>query len=75
MQVSTHALIQRINRKLKEDNEQLKTTRGWRAKLDLGTYYIQDFNRNWIVHHHVDPETVGRELGVLESWETVTEEN
>ena len=73
--VSIEALIKRINRRLKETDEELKTTRGWHAKLQLGTYYIRNFARNWIVNHDVDPETVGRELGVLRSWEKVLEED
>lgn len=70
--VSVRAVIQRINRKLKPDLEQLKVTRGGELlRLDLGDYYILNFNHNWIAHKHVDPEKLGRELGVLQEWEEV----
>ena len=36
--VSMRAVIQRINRKLTDDDEVLKTTRGERARFDLGDY-------------------------------------
>lgn len=74
--VSVRAAIQRINRKLKPDMEQLKVTRGGEMlRLDLGDYYIINFNRNWIAHKHVDPEKLGRELGVLAPWETMVDDD
>jgi hypothetical protein len=69
--VSMRAVIQRINRKLAPDLEGLKTTRGGRARLELGDYYVIDFNRNFILHKDVDPERMARELGVLQPWEEV----
>ena len=72
--VSERALIQRINRKLRHDDEMLKVARGGRTEQSVGRYYIINFNRNWIVSQNVDPETVGRELGVLAEWEQVVEE-
>jgi hypothetical protein len=65
--VSARAVIQRINRKLKPDDEVLKAGRGRLA----GQYYIINFNRNWLVHEDVDLEALGRELGALEPWEKV----
>jgi hypothetical protein len=38
--------------------------------LNLGKYYLKDY-RNWLIHTHVDPETFGREIGVLAANETV----
>jgi hypothetical protein len=52
----------------------LRATRGARAKSDLGRYYIVNFMRSWIVAHDVDPEAVGRELGVLEDYEQLVED-
>lgn len=73
--VSERALIQRINRKLKADWRQLKTTRGVRAREDLGYFYVLDTRRNFIIDHHVDLETFGRVLGALaESEELILEE-
>jgi hypothetical protein len=74
MQVSLPALIKRINRRLRVDDEMLRTTRGERARLDLGDYYVHDFRRNFITEHHVNPEDLGRELGVLSDNERVSEE-
>ena len=69
--VSVQAVIQRINRKLKAVDEKLKVPRGRGLQSSLGEYYIVNFARNWIVKHHVDPEALGREMGVLKPWEEV----
>ena len=69
--VSKAALFRRINRRLAQDDEVLKTTRGARAIMDLGEYYVLDWRRNWATHKDVDPEGLGRELGVLKEWERV----
>ena len=63
--VSERALIQRINRKLKTDGEQLKKCRSDRWRGELGDYFILDVTRNAILHKDVDLEEWGRELGVL----------
>jgi hypothetical protein len=42
MPVSEQAVIGRINRALKPQNQQLKVTRGNRAKLDFGAYHVPD---------------------------------
>jgi hypothetical protein len=67
--VTTRALIQRINRKLKPDLEALKVSRGERMRFDLGEYYVIDYRLNAIQRHNVDPEALARELGVLRAWE------
>lgn len=70
--VSTRALMQRINRKLKGDDRMVKPTRGERAKRDLGDYYVLDLNKNAILHRNVDLGALGRELGALlpfERWD------
>jgi hypothetical protein len=69
--VSERAVIQRINRKLKSDNEMVRKARG--SARSLGEYYVIDFNRNWITGQNVDIEELARELGVLREWETVEE--
>jgi hypothetical protein len=73
--VSMRAIIQRINRKLAVDDEVLKTTRGERAKFDLGSHFILDWRRNFIVAKYVDPEAYAREIGVLAEWEEVARES
>ncbi len=44
------------------------------SKCHLGEWYIVNFNRNTIVAGHVDPEELGRELGVLRDWERLVPE-
>jgi hypothetical protein len=69
--VTLRALAQRINRVLAKRDEQLKTTRGGRARVDLGDHYVIDVARNFVIAKGVDLETWGRELGVLQPWEEV----
>jgi hypothetical protein len=71
--VTVRSVIQRINRRLKPEQEMLKTTRGRHLRNSVGDYYIVDFAHNWIKHPNVDPEQWGRELGVLHEWEEVVE--
>ena len=71
--VSTRALVQRINRKLAQEGEQLKATRGGQAQIDLGDYYLLDLRLNAVVGKNIDPERLGRELGVLAKWEILTD--
>lgn len=76
--VSERALVRRINRKfIGEDGligRQLKKTRAARATDTLGDYFILHLQRNFVVEHHVDPESLGRKLGALADWEYVAEE-
>jgi hypothetical protein len=69
--VTTRALIQRINRALRTDQEALKTSRGERMRQAVGEHYIINYSMNAVTHHNVDPETLGRDLKVLNAWETV----
>jgi hypothetical protein len=71
--VTMRALIQRINRKLRDQDEVLKTSRGERARNEIGNYYCLDIKRNALSAKHVDPEEWGRDLGVLRPWERVIE--
>jgi hypothetical protein len=68
------ALAQRINRKLRAGDEMLVATRGAAASGDLGDFCVVDTNRNNISRARVDPEKLGRELGVLQPWEALAEE-
>lgn len=63
--VSERALVQRINRKLKETGEQLKKCRSNRWRGELGDYFRIDISRNAIVDKHIDLEECGRETGAL----------
>ena len=68
-EVTTDALIKRINRKLAPQNEKLRTYRGERFFSDLGRYYVVDVNRNSIEAAHVDVEEMARQMGVMAKWE------
>lgn len=69
--VTERAIIQRINRKLADDDLVLKTTRGANLQRSVGAHYVIDVQRNFITNTHIDPETYARELGVLAHWEEV----
>jgi len=77
--VLMRALIARINRRLKStggpgaDYEMLKAVRGARAQMDLGEYYLVNLSSRFATETHVDPEALGREMGVLQPWEAVIE--
>jgi len=76
--VSQRAIVQRINRRLANDQQTLRVTRpGSRWANDLGAFYIVDndpLGRENLVAAHVDLETLARELGVLEPGETIAEQ-
>ena len=72
--VSERALVQRINRalvKIGRYGQVMKKTRGERARLDLGRFYVLDMDRNVILGTHVDPESLGRQLEVLHEYEAL----
>ena len=72
--IAKRAVVARIDRKLKHDGRMLKTLRGYKAQRDLGDYYVVDLDRNMIIETHVDPEAYGREIGVLEEWEVLSDD-
>jgi hypothetical protein len=67
--VSTRALMQRINRRLKVVGETLKAARSERVASSVGQFFI--VRRNKIAIQHVDPEALARKLGTLSAWEHV----
>ena len=73
IQVTTRALIQRINRKLKPGQEQLRISRSERAERDVGRYYVVDYRQNLVIRDNVDIEKLGRELDVLKAYEEVVD--
>ena len=72
--VTMRALIQRINRALKQDNEILKTARGERLRQGVGDYYVLDLSGNFILNKDVDPVAMARDMEVLQPWEVVAED-
>ncbi len=72
--ITKHALIARINRKLKTHGslgQTLRTSRGVQSRLDLGDHYIQDLHTSLVVAQDVELMELGRELGVLRPHEVV----
>jgi len=69
LKITERALLQRINRKLKSEGEQLRTARSQNVETSVGRYYIVDLERNVIAYQHVDPEALGRKLGAIQPWE------
>jgi len=70
--MTMNALVKRINRRLRPDDEQLHKPR-FDPRNEFGDFYIRDTRRNFIVTTHVDPVELGKELGVLYNLETVIE--
>lgn len=71
--VSERALVQRVNRKLAPEREVVKKARGQRMQMEAGTFYRIDLQRNFLVESDVDLEALGRDLGVLNPWESLEE--
>lgn len=63
--VSKSALIARINRRLRYNDQRLRVARGFWTQWDLGHYWVQDVRRNLVLRKFVDLEQLGRELGAL----------
>ena len=77
--ITERALIQRLNRKLKDDDLIVKKCRpGSTAYNELGDYFVVDLNRNFIVEKNLDPvdlQSMGRAKKVLADWEVLKVEN
>ena len=71
--ITARALIQRINRKLSGQNEQLKAIRGDRWRNELGDYYIIDLDHNAVIEKPVDLEKLGTQKDCLAAWEELGE--
>jgi hypothetical protein len=72
--ITTRALVQRINRKLADEDRRLKATRGDRARSSVGNFYVVDLKLKTIVAHMIDDleEWAREEMpGVLAAWERV----
>lgn len=72
--VSEKALIARINRKLKHENESLKKTRPDSKWInDLGDYYLVHTLLNTIEAQHINLDEFAREIGVLADFEKIAD--
>jgi hypothetical protein len=49
------------------------TDKTGRSRQNVGAYYVIDTRCHFVVDYHVDPEELGRDLGVLEPWEQLEE--
>ena len=68
--MTLRTLLHRINRKLRiVDCQVRKAAQG--CDSALGPYCAVSLSGNYIVEQDVDPEVMGRELGVLRLWEKV----
>jgi hypothetical protein len=72
--ITARAAKQRINRALKPTLQSLKTARTPQAIAASGRHYVIDHRKNYMIHHDVDLETFGQDLGVIAKWETVEDE-
>ena len=77
--ISMRALMQRLNRALAKQDEQLRRTAPPRGEgfsqqwLDCGDYFIVNTRGNYLAQKSVNVEKLGRSLGVLREWESVAE--
>jgi hypothetical protein len=73
--ITERALIQRINRKLQQENYGvMKIAReGSRAEQNLGRYYVVN-DRNTVIDWHLKLEEYGRDWGVLAPYEKLVTE-
>jgi hypothetical protein len=70
LRVSKRALVQRLNRKLRRQDEALRSKRG----PNTGEYYLVDIGRNVLLKEEVDLEKLGRELGALAPYERLADD-
>ena len=73
VKITDRALFQRINRKLKDEGEQLRTARTQDIESSMGRYFIIDLTLNSVIERNQNLEKLGRKLGVLQPWEELTE--
>jgi hypothetical protein len=76
--VTMRALIQRINRKLAQNDEgrwpqKVCAFRG-RARANVGHYYLLCISTNMILNSDISPERLAQELHLLQPWEAVVED-
>jgi hypothetical protein len=71
--VTERALLQRIDRKLKQqaNPEKLCTARNDRQAEEFGRYFTVEPGSGGVALANIDLEQLGRKLGVLKSWERV----
>jgi hypothetical protein len=73
--VSERALLQRLNRRLRDEGIVIKKARGERAQLQVGDYFALKIVGNYIVDKDCDLEELGKQHGALQGWEEMAHEN
>jgi hypothetical protein len=72
IKITVAGLTARINRKIAHNGQRLCAARvGGRLESNVGRYYVLDVTRNVVIDTHVDLETLGVRLGVLQSGENL----
>lgn len=70
---SKQALVARVQRALKRDNQVLRASRSERDRLEFGDYYIVNLDNNTVQAWHIKLEDLARELGCLKPFEELAE--
>jgi hypothetical protein len=65
--ISLRAAKQRIAKALEADNKSLRRRRG--------KFFVVDLAKNVVTHTDADLEELGQELGVIELWEEVVDDD
>ena len=74
--ITRRALIQRVNRVLAKNGELGEVLRKARSdQATVGDWFIVDLKSSAIFQTRVDPEALGRKLGVVKPYEAVEEES
>lgn len=71
-EVTTAAVINRINRKLKPEMRRVRKIRGEQAISTFGEYALWDDRGNHPIDTDIDVEKLARDLGVLARAEVVS---
>lgn len=72
LSVSVRALTQRLNRRLAQDDQAVRSPRGRASRSQWGDYFIVNKRTRGVVDYKLTPkklEAMARELGVLAEWE------
>ncbi len=71
--IDKRALIDRVNRRLKKNNQRLYRAKGANMLKDLGACYIVDLSKEHVAQRHVKLEKFAREIGALKPYEYIME--
>ena len=72
--ITTRAMLQRLDRKLRREGKTLKSPRGWADRSALGDYFIVNLDSGKVADCKLTEaklEAMARKLGALRAWEEV----